>query len=355
MGKNVFANGNEVSAKKDDNKSIAAMADVCLSPPSPPAGPVPIPYPNTAVASDTSNGSKTVKIGGDEVGLKNASDYKKSNGDEAATKSLGMGVVSHNIQGKMKHAAWSMDVKFEGKNAIRHMDLTTHNHMNADNVALVMDGASVVPAVDSEVCEELDRQNQAEIAKIPPDKLKAKKAKPNGGWAISTAKIDGSPATDGIWHAASDRDLIPKGSSSSFKTDHMKGPTPDCAGIKGEGGGAKNWTERGKDSEAKLLGPLMASPNPQGIKITLKVYHEYNATPGKPDSLPCWSCREAICGAEKCGIEVTLCTNQNKAVKAKDMCEDGEPKPKGADNGDKVPPPAGSKSEFWSKAGFGPR
>src|SRR4051794_27589157 len=99
MSKNVFANGMEISGKKDDNKAIASMPDVCLSPPSPPAGPVPIPYPNTSQASDTSDGSKTVKIGDDEVGLKNASIYKKSTGDEAATKSLGMGVVSHNITG----------------------------------------------------------------------------------------------------------------------------------------------------------------------------------------------------------------------------------------------------------------
>ena len=48
---------------------------------------------------------------------------------EAATKSLGMGVVTHTIQGKMVHAAWSMDVKAEGANVIRHMDMTTHNHM----------------------------------------------------------------------------------------------------------------------------------------------------------------------------------------------------------------------------------
>ena len=129
MSKNVFANGREISAKKDDNKSICAMPDVCLSPPSPPAGPIPIPYPNTAQGSDTSGGSKTVKIGGDEAGLKNSSDYKKSMGDEAATKGLGMGVVTHTIQDKMSHAAWSMDVKFEGANVIRHMDMTTHNHM----------------------------------------------------------------------------------------------------------------------------------------------------------------------------------------------------------------------------------
>jgi len=129
MGCEVYANGDEIACKAGDGKVIAAAPDVCLSPPSPPAGPIPIPYPNTAMASDTSEGSKSVKIGGSEVGLKNSSKYKKSTGDEAATKGLGMGVVTHTIQDKMEHAAWSMDVKFEGENAIRHMDMTTHNHM----------------------------------------------------------------------------------------------------------------------------------------------------------------------------------------------------------------------------------
>src|ERR1700690_4099170 len=104
MGVNVFANGMEISGKASGNESLAAMPDVCLSPPSPPAGPIPIPYPNTSDSSKTEEGSKTVKIGGKEVGLKNASDYKDSTGDEAATKSLGMGVISHTIQGKVKHA-----------------------------------------------------------------------------------------------------------------------------------------------------------------------------------------------------------------------------------------------------------
>lgn len=128
MSKNVFANGNEVSGKADDNISICAMPDVCLTPPAPPAGPLPIPYPNTAKAADTADGSKTVMIGGKEVHLKNKSNYKKSNGDEAATRGQGMGVVTHTIQGKMFFTAWSMDVKVEGENVARHMDMTTHNH-----------------------------------------------------------------------------------------------------------------------------------------------------------------------------------------------------------------------------------
>jgi len=127
MGCAVFANGMSIACKVANGKTIAAMPDVCLSPPTPPAGPVPIPYPNTAMASDTTNGSKTVQIGGDEVMLKDQSTFKKSTGDEAATKSLGMGVVSHQIQGTVAFVAWSMDVKFESANVPRHLDMTLHN------------------------------------------------------------------------------------------------------------------------------------------------------------------------------------------------------------------------------------
>jgi hypothetical protein len=130
MGTNVYANKRGISCKAGVGMSICAFPDVCLSPPSPPAGPVPIPYPNTALASDTTSGSKKVKISKKEVTLKNKSYFKKSTGDEAATKSFGMGVVTHQIQGKVYFNSWSMDVKIEGKNVDRHLDLTTNNHMS---------------------------------------------------------------------------------------------------------------------------------------------------------------------------------------------------------------------------------
>jgi hypothetical protein len=128
VSKNVYANGREVSAGKDANRSLGAMPDVCLSPPSPPAGPIPIPYPNFSAASDTNDGTRTVKIGGEEVGIKDSSNYKKSDGDQAATRSFGMGVVTHTLEGKTVFSAWSFDVKFEGGNAVRQLDLTLHNN-----------------------------------------------------------------------------------------------------------------------------------------------------------------------------------------------------------------------------------
>jgi hypothetical protein len=129
MANNVFANKREVACKKADGKSICAFPDVCMTPPENPATPpgVPVPYPNTGLAKDTTAGSRTVKISGKEVMLKNKSHFKKSIGDEAGCAAK-KGVVTSVNRGKVYFSAWSMDVKYEGKNVVRHLDLTTHNH-----------------------------------------------------------------------------------------------------------------------------------------------------------------------------------------------------------------------------------
>lgn len=129
MGNNVFANGREVSCKAADGKSICAFPDVCFTPPENPTTPpgVPIPYPNTGMAKDTTSGSKKVKVSGKEVMLKNKSYFKKSMGDEAGCAAK-KGVVTSTNRGKVYFNSWSMDVKFEGENVVRHLDLTTHNH-----------------------------------------------------------------------------------------------------------------------------------------------------------------------------------------------------------------------------------
>ncbi len=129
MGNRVYANNMEVSCKAANGKSICAFPDVCMTPPQTPATPpgVPIPYPNTGIASDCTDGSRTVKISGQEVMLKNKSYFKRSSGDEAGCAPK-KGVITSVNMGKVYFKAWSMDVKVEGENVVRHMDLTTHNH-----------------------------------------------------------------------------------------------------------------------------------------------------------------------------------------------------------------------------------
>jgi hypothetical protein len=129
MGNQVYANSQEISCKAAAGKSIACFPDPCFTPPLTPATPpgVPIPYPNTGMASDCTDGSSSVKISGQEVMLKNKSYFKRSSGDEAGSAPK-HGVVTSKQMGKVFFNAWSMDVKVEGENVVRNLDTTTHNH-----------------------------------------------------------------------------------------------------------------------------------------------------------------------------------------------------------------------------------
>ena len=172
MSNKVYANNNEIACKSGNDKVIASFPDVCLSPPSPPAGPIPVPYPDSSFSKDMKSGSKKVKIDGKEVMLKDKSYYKSSPlGDEAATKSLGAGVITHVITGKTYFVGWSMDVKFEGKNVDRHLDLTTSNHAspmaNAQIPLPGLEGMTMTPAEKKQKCEELHDEKDRICQAIP--------------------------------------------------------------------------------------------------------------------------------------------------------------------------------------------
>lgn len=129
MANKVYANMMEVSCKAASGKTICAFPDVCMTPPMTPATPpgVPIPYPNTGMATDATDGSTSVQISGKEIMLKNKSSFSKSSGDEAGSAPK-KGVVTSKNMGKVFFNMWSMDVKVEGENVVRHLDITTHNH-----------------------------------------------------------------------------------------------------------------------------------------------------------------------------------------------------------------------------------
>ncbi|MET0068544.1 MAG: PAAR-like domain-containing protein [Candidatus Thiodiazotropha sp.] len=157
MANDVFANGREISCKKADGKSICAFPDVCFTPPENPTTPpgVPVPYPNTGFAKDTTKGSKKVKISGKEVILKNKSYFKKSTGDEAgsATKK---GILTSVNRGKIYFTSWSMNVKVEKKNVARHLDMTTHNHSSYPSNTTPWPYADEMMVGEGGVCEGMD-------------------------------------------------------------------------------------------------------------------------------------------------------------------------------------------------------
>jgi hypothetical protein len=95
--------------------------DVCKTPT--PGGPIPIPYPNVAMSSNTASGSTTVKVDKNPIMLK-SSNYSMSTGDEAGS---AMGVVSNKIKGKAEPVNYSFDVKVDGKNVFRLLDMMLQN------------------------------------------------------------------------------------------------------------------------------------------------------------------------------------------------------------------------------------
>ncbi|MBP7148227.1 MAG: DUF4150 domain-containing protein [Acidobacteria bacterium] len=164
MANEVYANGMEVACKAADGKSVCAFPDVCFTPPQTPATPpgVPIPYPNTGFARDTTEGSKNVKISGKEVMQKNKSYFKKSTGDEAGSAPK-KGILTSQNTGKVYFNAWSMDVKVEGQNVVRNLDLTTHNHASFPGDTPVwpyLDKASV-DAGTGPCADEMKREKEA--------------------------------------------------------------------------------------------------------------------------------------------------------------------------------------------------
>lgn len=112
------------------NGVATAFPDTCNTP-APPAPPVPVPYPNVAMSSDTAMGSSDVKMDGHPIMLQ-GSNFSMSTGDEAGSV---LGVASGCIQGKAEFVAYSFDVTVEGKPVPRLGDSMVQNKGGSPNTA----------------------------------------------------------------------------------------------------------------------------------------------------------------------------------------------------------------------------
>ncbi|KFE61926.1 DUF4150 domain-containing protein [Hyalangium minutum] len=132
----VYINGRSVIHKGDGQINTSSVPDVCKTPS--PGGPVPIPYVNVAKDADLSQGSQSVSIEGHAVALQGSS-LSTSSGDEPGT--AGGGLISSKTKGKMTWGSSSIDVKIEGKGAIRFLDVTQHNG-NTFNTTFIQQGGT---------------------------------------------------------------------------------------------------------------------------------------------------------------------------------------------------------------------
>ncbi|MCP3136791.1 PAAR-like domain-containing protein [Pyxidicoccus xibeiensis] len=120
----VFVNG-MTPVTTESGGRVVGFPDVCKAPG--PGGPMPIPFPNIALSRDLESGSRTVRINGAPVALKD-SHIGSSTGNEAGT--AGGGVVSGKTKGRAHPVTFSLDVRIEGKPVVRNFDLFTLNDHN---------------------------------------------------------------------------------------------------------------------------------------------------------------------------------------------------------------------------------
>ncbi len=116
------------------NLMSTGPTDICKTPT--PTGPVPMPYPNTAMMSSADSGtlSSKVKIAGSKAAtLKTV--VKQSSGDEPGTAG---GVISGKNRGECGFLKGSMKVKIEGKPSVRMGDATKHNGVPQNTVGTAL-------------------------------------------------------------------------------------------------------------------------------------------------------------------------------------------------------------------------
>ena len=129
MGNEVYANGREVSCKAGRGKSICAFPDVCFTPPllRPRRPACRSPIPIRAWPATPATAARPFR----SAARKSCSRIRRPSRRAPATRR------DHAARERRRHEqitgqgllhGWSMDVKFEGENAVRHLDLTTHNH-----------------------------------------------------------------------------------------------------------------------------------------------------------------------------------------------------------------------------------
>ncbi len=136
---------------KTSNGVATAFPDVCKTPS--PGGPIPVPYPNIAMSTNTAQGSSTVKVDGNPIMLQ-GSVFSMSTGDEAGSAG---GVASNTFKGKAEFILYSFDVKVEGKPVPRLGDLMVQNKLSAPNTPPfpeVQPPLVVIPMPDPETQKE---------------------------------------------------------------------------------------------------------------------------------------------------------------------------------------------------------
>ncbi len=186
--------------------------DVCKTP-APPAGPIPIPYPNIAQSTDTDGGSTKVKIDGCPIMLKD-SNFKMSSGDEAGSAG---GVMSSCTKGKAEFLNYSFDVKIEGKNVPRLGDMMLGNKKNTPPMPEIQP-----PTVIVDIPEPAENAKEWSLKKMEVEDPEAEdEAVPQGSGGGAAARKGGADGGGGDL-SGSGAGTAPKAGAGAGSGDEKK-------------------------------------------------------------------------------------------------------------------------------------
>jgi hypothetical protein len=313
----VFANSKRVSGKKTPNKSAPAMMSVCLSPPSPPAGPIPVPYPVADTASHTADGTGSVQIEKKEVGKKNSSTYSKCSGNQPATRSFGMDIVSHVIEGSTRFQAYSFDVLFEKGGADRFMDLTTSNHSNTGTATTMSAADAATAEAQAASCKalraEVGRMRNASNEASARDRSFSREQERSQGALTASQSAD-----SGIQRRTSNY----SNAQACMRADPPM-PVARKTGVQGPGAGTSSNVcgggtpyanmELKNHTEAQMLENINWNKKPQWVAFATD-WSGYDRDTGRynPDlqNGPCRDCQKKLDEACACGLTIIICDSE---------------------------------------------
>jgi hypothetical protein len=261
VGDTVFVNGRAVVHATSAGQSIA-FPDVCLCPPTPPAGPIPTPLPNTVMAADLAGGATSVLTEGNPTG-KQSSFFAKSTGNEPS-QPTGGGVITHGVMAKAYFQTFSFDVMFEGEPVVRHLDLLTHNHLGQ-----APGNTPPVPWLSTQT-----------LPGLPPPPLRMTESD-GPGLKLTLKTSTGEPVEDpepaDVSEAGSDP-APQKIGQGKLENKKPKGVVV----VRFHELRRAFWTKSSAAAEEDVELAVVATGFPDGTKGTFEIRHDGHLTSGKP-------------------------------------------------------------------------
>ncbi|WP_291322822.1 PAAR-like domain-containing protein, partial [Desulfonatronospira sp.] len=221
------------------------------------------------------------------------------------------GIITSKIKGKIYFTSWSMDVKFEGKNVVRHLDLTTHNHSSQPGQTPPWPHIDSVAEETDSKCEKLEQTNndsREALKDKTSDKTLVGQTGEGEGTTVSSMNFGESITVGHNRKTARERyGIFVEGGDMEKRHEGKSNLCPDANHTHG-----KPSAQKSGHAEAKLLDELFKTKSTSG-KATFNI--DWRKKNGKKSKTPCLDCYKMMCAAKSYEISVFICDKNGKEHK----------------------------------------